>query len=152
MRWWLRVVLTLVLAPLLWRFADAYILNQQGTSWSDLAEQSIPLLGKVYVTFTLPALVLCGGLLALSDLILHRLGLDLLTVIVSPLLAGAVALAIFDLVHDARLEAAQGATVLAVTYGLVWGLTIREPRRKRQPSRENAEADIAPPSLRVANS
>ena len=137
MRWWLRVLLTLVLAPPLWRLGSAYLASQLGTSWSDLAQQSVPLLGKVYMTFTLPALVLCGGILALADIILHRLGLDLLTVIISPLLAFAVVLGIVGLVKEPHVQSANGAIVLAIVYGLVWGLTIREPR---PPGAQRAES------------
>ncbi len=133
MRWWLRVVLTLTLAPLLWRLGGVYVANQLGTSWSDLAQQSIPLLDKVYLTFTLPAFALCGGILAVADIVLRRLGLDLMTVVVSPLLAFAVALAIVDLVKDPRVQSARGAIVLAVVYGAMWGLTIREPRPRGEP-------------------
>ena len=143
MRWWLRVVLTLVLAPLLWRLGSAYLENQLGASWSDIAQQSIPVLGKVYMAFTLPAFVLCGGLLALVDIILHRLGLDLLTVIVSPLLAFAVTLGIIDVVQEPHVQAAHGAIVLAVVYGLVWGLTIREPRVRRSLRARGADIETS---------
>ena len=138
MRWWRRVMLTLVLAPLLWRLVSAYLASQVGTSWSDLAQQSVPLLGKVYLTFTLPAAILCGGILALTDLILHRLGLDLLTVVVSPLLSFAIAFGIVALVREPHVQAAEGAVVLAIVYGLVWGLTIREPRPRRSDRRNDA--------------
>ena len=146
MRWWLRVVLTLVLAPLIWRLCTGYIDSQTGTSWTDIAQQSLPLLGKVYATFTLPALVLCGGVLALVDIILQRLGLDLMTVVISPLLAFAVALGIVHFVQEPHVQAAEGATVLALVYGLVWGLTIREPRdRRRGTSDTHLEAASATP-------
>lgn len=131
MRWWHRLLVTLILAPLLWRLGVCYIASQQGSSWADLAQQSVGVLGEVYLVFTLPALVLCLVLLA-CDGLLHALRLDLMTVLVSPLVAFGIAEAVITLVPEAHVEAAaaQGALSLAVFYGLVWGLTIREPRRR----------------------
>ena len=130
MRWWLRIVVTLSLAPLLWRLVTAYIANQQGTSWSDLAHQSASLLGSLYLTFTAPALVLCG-ILAICDFVLKTLGLDLITVFLSPPIAGVVAAGVVHFVREPHVQAAEGAVVLAVVYGLVWGLTIREPLARK---------------------
>ena len=130
MRWWVRLIVTLILAPLLWRLGIAYIASEQGATWSDLAQQSGNVLASVYLTFTLPALVLCAILLG-ADRILHRLGLDLLTIIVSPILAWVVAAVILDLVQGSGGQSHGGAILLAVVYGLVWGLTIREPRTHR---------------------
>jgi len=139
MRWWLRVVLTLVLAPLLWRLGVAYLASQQGAPWGDLARQSPQVLASVYITFTLPALGLCA-VLAVMDLVLHKLGLDLFTVLLSPLVAGLVATAIVRFVRNPHVqEAGEVATLLAIAYGLVWGLTIREPPGF-QPVRRHAAA------------
>ena len=146
MRWWLRVVLTLVLAPLLWRLGLGYLASQQGAVWGDLARQSPQVLASVYITFTLPALGLCA-VLAVMDLALHKLGLDLFTVILSPLVASLVATAIVRFVANPHVQAVgEAATVVALAYGLVWGLTIREPPGF-QPVRRHAaapETDISP--------
>ena len=143
MRWWVRLIVTLILAPLLWRLGVAYLASEQGTTWNDLAQQSGNVLASVYLTFTLPALVLCAILLV-ADLILHWLGLDLLSVIVSPLLAWPVAAAMLYLAQGSGVQAHGGAILLAVVYGLVWGLTIREPRARR-PNRRGASAAGPPP-------
>ncbi len=129
MRWWQRLLVTLILAPLLWRLGVCYIASQQGSTWAELAQQSVGVLLSIFILFTVPALLLCG-LLLLSDQALHRLGLDLMTVLVSPLIAFGIAEAVLHLVTDPRVQAAQGAVSLAVFYGLIWGLTIRERRRR----------------------
>ena len=130
MRWWHRLLVTLILAPLLWRLGVCYIASQQGSTWPDLAQQSLGVLLVAFLTFTLPALALCFVLLA-SDRLLHALGLDLMTVLVSPLIAFGIAWAVLHFVREPHVQAAEGALSLAVFYGLVWGLTIREPRRVR---------------------
>ena len=139
MRWWVRLLVMLVVAPLLWRAGVAYLASVQGASWADLAAESWRVLAGAYLTFTLPALVL-GALLAGMDLLLHALGLDLLTVAVSPLVAGALAAAAMRLLADPRLPM-EGATALAVTYGRGWGLTSREPKQRRPARRAGAAAD-----------
>ena len=130
MRWWQRLIITLILAPLLWRLGICYIASQQGSTWAELAQQSVDVMLAVFITFTLPALALCAVLLA-SDWLLHRLGLDLMTVLVSPLVAFGIASAVLRFVREPHVQAAHGAVSLAVFYGLVWGLTIRERRRVR---------------------
>ena len=147
MRWWLRLVVTLILSPLLWRLAVAYLSAQQGAAWDDLARQSPAMLASLYITFTVPALVLCGVILTASDFVLRRLGLALLTVLVSPLLTCGVAVLIVDLVREPHVQAAKGAMSLFITYGLVWGLTIREPPISHPSRRETTAAEIdAPPA------
>ncbi len=145
MRWWVRLVVTLILAPLLWRLGVAYLASEQGATWSELAQKSGGVLVSVYLIFTIPGLILCGMVLTVSDWVLHKLGLDLLTVLASPLLAWVIAAAVLRFVPDSRVQAAQGAVVLSVIYGLVWGLTIREPRGRR--STPAAETDPSPRSL-----
>ncbi len=140
MRWWWRLLVTLILAPLLWRLGVAYIASQQGSTWDDLARQSVAILITVYLTFTLPALILCGLVLSLSDAILHRLGLDLMSVLVSPLLGWLVAAAVLAYVREPHVQAAQGAIPLAIFYGLVWGLTVRERRPARQRAADVVDA------------
>ncbi len=137
MRWWVRFAVTLVVAPLLWRGGMTYLASTQGATWDDLARESVGVLAGAYLTFTFPALVLCA-VLAAMDLLLHALGLNLLTVAASPLVAGALVAALMRLAPDA---AAAGAVALAVSYGLVWGLTIREPRHRRPARRRDAAAD-----------
>ena len=130
MRWWQRLLVTLILAPLLWRLGNCYIASQQGSTWHDLGLQSVDVLLAVFITFTVPALLLCAILIA-SDWLLHKLGLDLMTVLVSPLIAFGIAEAVLHLVTDPRVRALGDAVSLAVFYGLVWGLTIRERRHAR---------------------
>lgn len=142
MRWWLRLVVTLLLTPLLWRLVTAYLANQQGMSWNDLLQQSPTILGGLYLMFTLPALVLCGAVLTLSDFVLDRLGLALLTVVVSPLLAWGVVALIVHFVPEPHAQAVASAMSLFVAYGLVWGLTIREPHRRLPARRATAAAEL----------
>lgn len=144
MRWWMRLVITLVLAPLLWWLGVAYLLTQQGAAWSDVFAQIVPVLESVYIVFTLPALVVCGVALTASDMILSRLGIALLTVVVSPLLAGFIAAAVRHLVYEPHVQSATGAVPLAIIYGLIWGLTIREPRNRRPVPRRTADGKALP--------
>ena len=82
------------------------------------------MLGRIYVAYTLPALAIVVVLLIPVDLILRRIGLDILIVGIAPLLACLVpvVLAGFGIGQDSV-----GVLGLAFAYGLVWGLTIREP-------------------------
>ena len=86
MRWWLRILVTLVLAPILWQLATSYLGSTQGGSPDALAQAALASLPKIYLIYTLPALavvVLC----LVADRILARLGLDLLIVAVAPAVA-----------------------------------------------------------------
>ena len=124
MRWWLRLILTLVLAPILWRIVAGYIEANAGGNPSNIVSASTLILGKIYIAYTLPALAVIVVLLIPADFVLHRLDLDILIVGVAPLLACAVPLVL------ARFGIGQGNAGLlglAFTYGLTWGLTVREP-------------------------
>ena len=125
MRTWQRLVLTLVLAPLLWRLVAIYLANQGGEPAADLWQATPALLGKVYLVETIPAFLLLLVLVAM-EWGLVRLGLDLLIFVVAPLVAAAIAFGVTSLVHDPRIP--EGLLGLFVAYGLVWGLSIREPR------------------------
>ena len=125
MRWWLRLIVTLVLAPILWRIVAGYIEANGGGNPSNIVSASTLILGKIYIAYTLPALAVIVVLLIPADFILHRLDLDILIVGVAPLLACAVPLVL------ARFGIGQGNAGLlglAFAYGLTWGLTVREPR------------------------
>lgn len=124
MRWWLRLIITLVLAPILWRIVEAYLQADAGGDPVDLLRGSAAMLGRIYVAYTLPALAIVVVLLIPVDLILRRIGLDILIVGIAPLLACLVpvVLAGFGIGQDSV-----GVLGLAFAYGLVWGLTIREP-------------------------
>jgi hypothetical protein len=128
MRWWLRIILTLVLAPILWRLVAGYIAVNAGGSAMDIARGSAVVLGEIYVAYTLPALAIIILLLVPADIVLRRIGVAILIVGVAPLLACLVPLVL------ARYGIGQdngGMLGLAFAYGLVWGLTIREPRQTR---------------------
>ena len=129
MRVWHRLVLTLVLAPILWRLGAIYIATQGGEPAADLWRASPALLGKVSLVATIPALVLLLILVA-TEWVLKRLGVDLFIAALAPMLAAAAAVGVTSLVHDPRVP--EGSVGLFVAYGLVWGLGIREPREESQ--------------------
>ena len=128
MRLWLRVLVALVLAPLLWQVGAIYLGANQGGDPADLATKALHLLPEIYLTYTLPALAILALLLVPLDRLLALIGGDLLIVAVAPLVAALVPALLSRVVHNPRLDAA-GIGWLAVVYGLVFGLTVREPRR-----------------------
>lgn len=137
MRWWLRLVLTLVLAPVVWRLAALYLETAQGGDAMDLSVQSGDILLRVYLTYTLPAAALIVLLLTPAEFVLRRLGADLLIVGVAPALAWLVPIVLSHFIRDPRLDA-EAVKGLAFIYGLVWGLTIREPRTRRRDDDDDA--------------
>ena len=124
MRWWVRLIITLALAPILWQIVEGYLQANAGGNPADLLRGSAALLGKIYIAYTLPALAIVVALLMPADLVLRRLGLAILIVGVAPLLACLVPVVLgrFGVGQDNA-----GIIGLAFAYGLVWGLTIREP-------------------------
>ena len=128
MRIWHRLLLTLILAPILWRLLAIYLANQGGEPASDLWLASPALLGKVDLVTTIPALVLLSILMAV-EWVLKAIGLDLLIAAIAPILAAAFAIGVTSLVHDPRIP--EGLLGLFVVHGLVWGLSIREPLGSR---------------------
>lgn len=129
--WWWRFLLTLVLGPALWWIGAGYVATQQGSSFPEWLQAIPDVLPDVYLYYTLPALLLCVILFGI-DRLLQLASLDILTVIVSPLVAYALAWAAVHYIHEPHVQAAGSALPLFVCYGLVWGLTIREPRRRRE--------------------
>ena len=127
MAWWVRLIVTLVLAPLLWRTDWIYIDSQQGGVFADLLRQSVPLLGKLYLAYTLPAAAVLLAIILPVDLLLRKLGLDLLVVGAAPLIACAVPFVLATVLPGAASTGATGLVGLAFAYGVTWGLTIREP-------------------------
>ena len=127
MAWWVRLILTLALAPLLWRVVDIYVESQQGGVATDLLARSVPLLGKLYLTYTVPAAAVLLAILLPLDLLLRRLGLDLLVIGVAPLVACAVPLLLAKALPEAAGSGVSGLLGLAFAYGMTWALTIREP-------------------------
>ena len=127
MAWWVRLILTLVLAPLLWRTVGVYVESQQGGVATDLLAASVPLLGKLYLVDTLPAAAVLLAILLPLDLLLRRLGLDLLVIAVAPLVACSVALVVMRALPDGTGPEGVGPVGLAFAYGATWALTIREP-------------------------
>ena len=127
MAWWVRLILTLALAPLLWRVVGVYVESQQGGVATDLLARSVPLLGKLYLTYTVPAAAVLLAILLPLDLLLRRLGLDLLVIGVAPLVACAVPLLLAKALPDAARNGVSGLLGLAFAYGITWALTIREP-------------------------
>jgi len=125
-RWWLRIVVTLCLAPLLWQLTRLYIASAQG----GLPALPEVLLGtlRIYLLYTLPALAMIAVLLLPADRLLAHLGANLLIVIVAPVLAGLVPVLLSTVIDSPRLHVA-GLEALALIYGLVFGLTVRERRR-----------------------
>ena len=138
-RWWVRVIVTLVLAPIVWRLAAVYLEAAQGGSPEDLLAASAAILPKLYLAYTLPALALIVAALIPAGLLLAPIGADLLIVGVAPLLAVLAPGVLSHVLHDPRLDAA-GIECLALAYGLVFGLTVREPRR-RQGIMRNTEGE-----------
>ena len=135
MRWWLRILVTLVLAPILWQLAAVYVGSAQGGALDALITAATTTLPKTYLIYTLPALAVIVIVLLPADRLLALVGADLLVVVVAPLvLSGAI--------HDPRLDAA-GLRGLAFAYGLVFGLTVREPRTT--PRRQAATQGSANP-------
>ena len=129
MRLWLRVVVTLVLSPLLWQAGAIHLGAAQGGDPKLMAETSMRPLPRLYLTYTLPALAVVVLLLVPIDSLLALFGADLLIVAVAPLVAAMVPPLLSIVVHAPRLDVA-GIGTLACVYGLVFGLTIREPRRR----------------------
>ena len=127
MAWWVRLIVTLVLAPLLWRVVGVYVDSQQGGALPDLLRQSATLLGEVYLVYSLPAAAVLLAIMLPVDLLLRRLRLDLLVVLVAPLIACAVPLILRAVVPATARADASGLLGLAFAYGLTWALTIREP-------------------------
>lgn len=130
MAWWVRLILTLVLAPLLWRAVGVYVDSQQGGAATDLLARSVPLLGKLYLTYTLPAAVVLLAILLPLDVLLRKLGLDLLVIGVAPLVACAVPLLLGKALPEMAGEVS-GLLGLAFAYGVTWALTIREPAKAK---------------------
>lgn len=130
MRWWLRFVLTLVFGPPVWWIITGYVATQQGSTlgqwWQDLPK----VLPEVYLVYTLPALLLCVILLGI-DRLLKLASLDLFTVLVSPIAAYGLAWAAVHFIPEQHAMAAGASLPLFAFYGLVWGLTIRDPGRRR---------------------
>ncbi len=135
MRLWLRVVVTLVLAPLIWQAAAIYLGANQGGDPGDLATKSLLLLPSLYLTYTLPALAIVALLLVPLDRLLALVGADLLVVGAAPIVAMLVPTLLGFVIHDPRLHAA-GIATLAFVYGLVFGLTVREPRATPTPFKD----------------
>ena len=167
MRLWLRVLTTLLLAPLLWGLIGVYADGQLGavmttpflgtldvltllvhgqfaaippllgSGWSVLVDASQHLpdvlapLWPIYLGATLPVAAMTLLILLPAEVSLRRLGLDLLTVFVMPLVAYGVTYAVASFVPDPPAETLSNSLALAALYGLVFGLTIREPRRLR---------------------
>ena len=127
MAWWVRLIVTLVLAPLLWRIAGVYVESQQGGVPADLLVQSVPLLGKLYLTYTLPATAVLLAILLPLGRMFRKLGLDLLMVAVAPLVACAAPLLLGKVLPEVAGTGVSGLLGLAFAYGLTWALTIREP-------------------------
>ena len=141
MAWWVRLLVTLVVAPLLWRAVGVYIGSQQGGVAADLLWQSAPLLGKLYLTYTLPAAAVLVAIMMPLDLLLRRFGLDLLVVGVAPLVACAVALLLARALDGAAGGEVSGLVGLAFSYGVTWALTIREPATSKGVQVEGLAAD-----------
>ena len=130
MRWWLRFVLTLVFGPPVWWILTGYVATQQGTTLGQWWQDVPKVLPEVYFLYTLPAVVLCAILLGI-DRLLKLASLDLFTVLVSPLAAFGLAWAAVHFIPEPHVRAAGASLPLFACYGLVWGFTIREPRRRR---------------------
>ena len=145
MAWWARLILTLVLAPLLWRLVGFYVETQEGAAWGDVLAESGAVLGKVYLACTLPAATLLLVVLAPADLMLRRLGLDLLIVVIAPALACAVPILLERLIGAASPAQGSGYLGLAFAYGATWALTVREPSRAKGVVRRRPSAPRTPP-------
>lgn len=126
MRSWLRFILALALGPLLWWVGKGYVATQQGATLVQWWGDSAKVLPEIYLFYTLPALLLCAILFGIER-ILTFLSLDLFTVLVSPLLGYGLAWLAVHFIPEPHVRAAGAALPLFACYGLVWGLTIREP-------------------------
>ena len=138
MRWWLRFVLTLLLGPLVWWIASGYVATQQGSTFTQWMQAIPKVLPEVYLVYTLPALLLCAILFAV-DRLWKVASLDFVTVIISPVLAYGLAWAAVHFIPEQHVQAAGSSLPLFLCFGLVWGLTIREPRRQRPGGRSDGE-------------
>ncbi len=127
MRWWLRGLLTLALGPVAWWIGTGYVATQQGATLAQWGGDIPKVLPGVYLVYTLPAVLLCAVLLGV-DRLLKLLSLDLFTVLLSPVLAYLLAWLAVRFVPEPHVQAAGAALPLFAAYGLVWGLTVREPR------------------------
>ena len=136
MRWWLRLMSTLVLGPPLWWIVTGYVATQQGTTFPLWLQASLKVLPSVYLAYTLPALLVCLVLVGV-DRLLTLLSLDLFTVVVSPLVAYALAWGAVRFIPEPHVRSAGSALPLFACYGLIWGLTIREPRRRHADDRSD---------------
>lgn len=132
MRLWLRFLLALALGPVLWWIGKGYVATQQGATVAQWLGDSPKVLPTVFLYYTLPALLLCVILFAVERL-LKLVSLDLFTVIVSPALGYGLAWLAVHFIPEPHVQAAGGALPLFACYGLVWGLTIREPASRRDP-------------------
>ena len=134
MTWWWRLILTLVLGPILWWGLAGYVAIQQGMSFAQwLADVPKP---SAYLVLTLPAAILCLVLIGLERL-LKLSSLDIFTVILAPLVGYALCRGVVQAVP--MFHNAAGLTPVFAAYGLVWGLTIREPRRRGTGDRRGTE-------------
>lgn len=138
MRWWLRFISTLVLGPAAWWIASGYVATQRGTTFMQWLQATPKVLAEVYLVYSLPALLLCAILYAV-DRLLKLASLDFLTVVVSPLLAYGLAYAAVHYIPEQHVQAAGSSISLFVCYGLVWGLTTREPRGQRLGGRSDGD-------------
>ncbi len=138
MRWWLRFLVTLAVGPLIWWTITGYVATQQGTTFMQWLSAIPKVLPQVSLIYTLPGLLLCAVLLGV-DRLLKLVSLDLFTVIVSPLVAYGLASAAVHYIPEQHVRAAGSSLPLFACYGLVWGLTIREPRRRRTEGRSDGD-------------
>ena len=123
MRWWWRTVVTLALAPIVWQLASIYLGSTTGRGIDQLATSSLASLPMIYLNYTLPAVALVMVVLLPADRLLSLIGADLMIVVVAPILACGVLVALSRFVTGPRLDALYS---LAFAYGLVFGLTVRE--------------------------
>lgn len=135
---WLRLILTLVLGPILWRLLGLYLQANQGPGTDALLQGLGGGLAQAYMNGTFPALVLTVIVLMPATFVLQRLGLDLLIVGLAPLLAWLLPHSISIFVRDPHVRAWFDVPGLAFAYGLVWGLTVREPPQGRRSLQRSA--------------
>ena len=138
MRLWLRFLVTLVLGPPVWWILTGYLATQQGSTLAQWFQAMPKVLAEVYLIYTLPALLLCAILLGM-DRLLKLLSLDLFTVLASPVVAYALAWAAIKFIPEQHVQAAGSLLPLFACYGLIWGLTIREPLRRGAGGRSDGE-------------
>lgn len=120
-----RLVSTLVVAPPLFLAVVLYIRVQTaggGSFWPAAAKE----LGQLYLDVSLPALALIL-ILAPLDYVLQRVDFGLTTIVISPLVAGLIVFGLGDVFNEPHVRKAAAMLPLFVVYGLVWGLTIRDP-------------------------